>query len=284
MVLHETVLTSPDTTPLFLMMLPRHELPVADAAPFPSVIEWVLRDVGPIMSHERWASLWEGIARATEWHMTEASLRALPPPYIPYIIEWKQRKELERVRNVIERALRRDEFTQLVLEGLMGLPARQLQLPLFGFRFRAWYVPILYTSPVLLAVYAQLTSQEFLKELGASEEEVISWTLVTSLLARAGNPRVARVREDFMSCEVAVAASKEIASAKLKELIAQARWVAFTPLVPAVARASSLIEQGQFVLALETALASGMTAVMFAGTFSLVEWVLDLPRRKRRGD
>ncbi|GEM_PF-3886476 len=280
MVLHQTILASQfSIAPLFLLTIPKYEVTRREEEPVADVIQWLFRDTGPVITYNHWKELLSRLEHAQIWPD-----RTYWPPWWPlHHPDWERdwEREVKRLHQILNECLELKQFTRLLFEGMLSLPARHLQLPVFGIRFRAWYIPILYASAPLLPLYHLMSLN--LDKLEVSEEEAIAWIVLTSVLTRRKARHISQAMEDFLTFDVPFSLSKESSKSKLGEIISQARIVAFMPLAHAAAQATTLIEHGQFLVALEVALGAGGVTLVLATTFSVAEYILDLPRRKRQG-
>jgi len=280
--LHQTVLTSSlNVSPLFLLTIPKDEVARGETEDLTDLLDWLLGGAGPTITFERWAFLWKHIRNKVDLHEIDLDLEHLSfrlrylNKYLRNIMEY-----LKRLRETLDRCLEPGEFVKQLISGMLSVPVRHVQVPVFGIRFRSWYMPVLYaTAPVAFASFYLSLNLELLE---TSEEEVLAWTVLTSLLARHRSPVAANAIEDFLKFEIPFSRSKETSKSRLEDIISQARIVAFVPLAPAAIQTSNLIGQGQFLMALEVALTGAAVTLLMASTFSMAEFILNLPKRRRR--
>jgi len=76
--------------------------------------------------------------------------------------------------------------------------------------------------------------------------------------------------------------SPETESETLKNIIKQAKSIVVAPLVAGAMGSATLLSTGQYVLAIECALASGTSTIILVATTSIADWILD-NLSKRRG-
>jgi len=276
-VLHQTILKSPSRlAPLFLLAVPKHEVSNGDGS-LSEIILSLFRSAGPVMTQERWRELWERINRRNIWQaLTDFPIfwgSRLYPEFYP-----KWARELEQLRQAIQNAAEPNRFTRLLIEGLLSVPAEPLQPLVFAHKSRAKHVLLIYPPSALMSLYWLLYLDR--QELEVSEEELVTWIWLTSVLTRKKERTVQEAMNSFLDCDIPFALSKESDKAKLETIISQARIVAYVPFASAATEATHLITQGQYIAALEVTLVSGAVTLILVATFSLAEALLERIHRK----
>jgi len=254
--LHQTILKSPSRlAPLFLLAVPKHEVSNGRGS-LSEIILGLFRSAGPVMTQERWRELWERINRHDFWLNFTDPIFWRPYLY-PELFYRKWKRELEQLRRAIQNAAEPNRFARLLIEGLLSGPAEPGQPLVFARKSRVKHVSLVY-PPLLIYPPSPLMSLYWLlyldrEELGISEEELVAWIRLTSVLTRKEERTVQEAMNSFLECDIPFALSKKSDKVKLETIISQARTVAYVPFAAAATQATHLIGQGQYIAALEVA-------------------------------
>jgi len=278
--LHQTILLSRATEPaLFVLTMPKYEVALDDE-PLPEIAAELLPGPGPVLTSERWAKVWRQIDRSFIWK----DLMEWPSFWGP---PWHDRleREVSRLRQVLAESVERPQFARAMFEGLVGSPAippvysTYWPVPRSQALRRRPYWPYLPVSPVLAALHWQIYLNR--DELELSEEAIGAWIHAASVLS-AVTARARSVLESLLDFDVPFSLSRPTDKRTLSSILAEARLVTFVPMAPGALQAANLIGQGNYAVAMEVAAASGGVTLVLAATYSLAEFLLNLPRRRRR--
>jgi hypothetical protein len=281
--LHQTILISPSyLAPLFLLALPKHEVSKGNES-LSEIILRLFRSAGPVMTQERWREIWERIKGhynihdiIHDIHDIWKELFLFAPRILPF---YKLEREIYQLYQSIENAIVPQKFTYFLIEGLLSLPTKFPQVSIFAYKKGIKHI-LLISPPsfTLMILYWILHLNR--KKLEISEEELITWMELTSILTKEKERKVQETIESFLDFEIPFALSKKSDKVKLVEIISQARAIAYVPFASAATQATHLITQGQYIAALEVTLVSGAVTLILVATISLVEALLERIHRK----
>lgn len=199
------------------------------------------------------------------------------PPSDRLWSEW--RKEVHRVKSEIGHFVEPALFAKTCLKSILaGASAtasitRRLRRP-----------PVVH--PFLHAedwVLSTLHSYAYLQRgrIEVTPDELAYWVNATSYLTRPVPHDLEQSLNSFLECDIPFSLSPRSEAGPLSRFVQEARLVAVFPIVSVAFPATHLLSEGNWVAAFEVLLAGAGASVVLASTFSLVEWILHLPRRQK---
>lgn len=236
-----------------------------------------------VMSFEDWSRISKAIENRGIWEELEHDVVFYWMRHLSSKLWEGWTKEVRRVRSAINQCLDRGAFatssirgvfSQSVIGGMPVMPWRRR--PAIGITF-----PILgaYESP-LAAMYVVASLR--LQDLDITVDQLGSWVSATDILTRRVPVRLERSMEAVLECDIPYSMSPQSGSGPLSRFAHEARFVALFPIGAVTLPATNLVVQGNYVTAIEVALGGAGVSLVLAATFSLVDFILNLPRKRKQ--
>jgi hypothetical protein len=205
------------------------------------------------------------------WHRLEEFYREFyGPPFdiffhewYRYFREWTERyfKDLEK-----EKASLSDD---VIVCQLAGLNIANVPVPLMSYPLPFPYLPL-----------KKDITEKFLKEFEIKPEYFIT-SLRIRMCSLLAPERVKIALSEIYEYHIPFGKSPETDSETLRNIIKQAKSIVVAPLIAGALGSATLISTGQYILAIECALASGGSTIVLVATTSLADRVLDYISKKR---
>ncbi len=252
-----SVLLGPGATPLHLHTVPRGALGGSDV-PFEQVVERIdPANGGGGLSLERWQELALSLEE-NDWQAAARQMRAVAPMASDGL------REFECTRCLVQELAREPipRVCEVILARLLA-PEPTLNAP-----------PLLTVSAPAFVLYNQLRQ----RVPATAQTSITSWPRLTSFL-NSPEPQTPEALGKLLATSIAHQNSPEVSSTKLGDLLESLRHAVFLPLSAGAVEAASQLAHQEFVLALESTVASGAITVVFAATTSLTSRLIEARRR-----
>jgi hypothetical protein len=230
-----------------------------------------------VVSLEKWVRIAKKLETEGLWDELEHDWIVQPwrPPSPRVWSQW--RKEIQRVKTDISHIAEQPSFAKACLRGILAQPvytpiATRKPRPIVPYAPRAddWVLSTLYSL-----AYLQRDRIE------VAPDELAYWANAAACLTRPVPRNVEESVNKLLECDIPYSLSPRSQSSPLSRFVQEARLVAIFPLASVVVPATHLLSEGSWVAAFEVLLSGAGASVVLASTFSLVEWILHLPRKKK---
>lgn len=232
-----------------------------------------------VISFEKWAQTARKLESAGVWDDLEHDWIFHPwgPPSDRLWSEW--RKEIRRVKSEISHFVEPAFFAKACVRGILAgasYPRPTTRRP----QRQPIVHPFLHAEDWVLATvhsYAYLQRDR----IEVAPDEVAYWVYATSCLTRPVPRNLEESLTAFLECDMPYSPSPRSESRPLSRFIQEARLVALFPIISVTVPASHYLTQGNWVAAFQVTVAGAGVSLLLASTFSLVDWILNLPTRQK---
>jgi len=212
------------------------------------------------------------ISESEFWHRLEEFYHEFyGPPFDIFFHEWYHyfRRWSERYLKDLEKE-EASLADDIIVCQLSGLNVANISLPLTPF-------PFPYLPPK--KEFGYLT-EKFLKEFEI-KPEYFTTSLKIRMFSLLAPERVKTSLGEIYEYHISFGQSPESDSETLRNIIKQAKSIVVAPLIAGALGSATLISTGQYILAVECALASGGSTIVLVATTSLADRILDYISKKR---
>jgi hypothetical protein len=178
-------------------------------------------------------------------------------------MRWTERyfKDLEK-----EKASLSDDVIVCQLE---GLNIANVPVPLMSYPLPFPYLPL-----------KKNITEKFLKEFEI-KPEYFTTSLKIRMCSLLASERVKIALSEIYEYHIPFGESPKSASETFRNIIKHAKSIVVAPLIAGALGSATLISTGQYILAIECALASGGSTIVLVATTSLADRILDYISKKR---
>jgi hypothetical protein len=180
-----------------------------------------------------------------------------------YFMRWTERyfKDLEK-----EKASLSDD---VIVCQLVGLNIANVPVPLMSYPLPFPYLPL-----------KKNITEKFLKEFEI-KPEYFTTSLKIRMCSLLASERVKIALSEIYEYHIPFGESPKSASETFRNIIKHAKSIVVAPLIAGALGSATLISTGQYILAIECALASGGSTIVLVATTSLADRILDYISKKR---
>jgi hypothetical protein len=232
-----------------------------------------------VVSFEKWVNVAKKLETEGIWDELEHG-RIFWPWRPTSDRQWSGwRKETRRIKSEVSRLTERPFFAKASVAAL-------LTGPVYGpiTVRRPQRVPIVHPLPRSdESVLSTLHSFAYLERdrIEVTPDELAYWVNAASCLTRPVPRRLEESLSAFLECDIPYSLSPRSQAGLLNRFVEEARLVAVFPIVSVAFPATHHLSEGNWVAAFEVLLAGAGASIVLASTFSLVEWILHLPRKTK---
>ena len=191
---------------------------------------------------------------------------------------WSQwRKEIQRIKTEISHSTEQPSFAKACLRGILAQPVftpitTRRPRPIVPYIPRAddWVLSTLHSS-----AYLQRDRIE------VAQDELAWWVNAATCLTRPVPRNLEESLNTFLECDIPYSLSPRSDSGPLSRFVQEARLVALFPVFGVTVPATHLLSEGNWVAAFEVVLAGAGVSLVLASTFTLVDWILHLPKKQK---
>jgi hypothetical protein len=228
-----------------------------------------------VVSFEKWLRLANNVESEGIWDELEDDwMTPAPDRQISAFL-----REIRRIRSDISHLSEARLFAKACIKSILARPAFS---PITA--RRPSLSPITHPlAPGNDPVLSMLHSYAYLRRdnIGTTPDELAYWINAASYVTKPVPQNVENSLGVILDCDIPYSLSPRSQSGLLNRFVEEARLVAIFPIASVTFPATHHLAEGNWVAAFEVLLAGAGASIVLASTFSLVEWILNLPRTRK---